>query len=94
MLMTGTAISGERAYDLGLANRVVEPDDLLDTASQLAAELVSAAPGVVAGTKSLVRLALSTPLSDGLIIERDVVSDLFDAPAGRAGFAQFRKRSS
>lgn len=94
MLMTGEPISGERAYELGLANRVTTADSLLQTATELAAGLLHIAPQAVSATKSLLTVAGSKPLLEGIEAERDVVSDLFDSPAGRAGFNQFGERRS
>ncbi|MEV4902160.1 enoyl-CoA hydratase-related protein [Citricoccus sp. NPDC055426] len=57
MLMTAEPISGARAYDVGLVNRVVPDDDLFDTALQLATTIARNAPLSVRAGKATVRLA-------------------------------------
>lgn len=44
MLLTGAVISSERALDLHLVNRVVEQDELLETALSFAREIAAGAP--------------------------------------------------
>jgi len=41
MLLLGDFISGQRAYEIGLVNRIVAPDDLDDVTTDLAAAIVS-----------------------------------------------------
>ena len=59
MTLTGDAISAERAYDLGLVNAVVTPDEVLDTAVALAERIAANGPLGVAAVKELVRLGVS-----------------------------------
>jgi enoyl-CoA hydratase len=56
LTMTGRSVDAQRAYDLGLLNAVVPPDQVLDSALQLAAEIAANAPLGVAACKELVRL--------------------------------------
>lgn len=53
MALTGEPISGQRAYDLGLASRVTAPGDALDAALSVAATIAKAGPLAVAGSKQL-----------------------------------------
>jgi enoyl-CoA hydratase/carnithine racemase len=89
MLMLGEPISAERAYCLGLVNRLTEPHTLLDTAAELAAQLAAGSAQVPAAAKSLLRNTTQLSLTDGIDHERAVVTDLFDTPDGREGFSAF-----
>lgn len=55
MMLTGQPVDAPRAYQLGLVNRVVEPDALLGTALGMAATIAGNAPLGVQGCKRLLR---------------------------------------
>jgi enoyl-CoA hydratase/carnithine racemase len=59
MTLTGEPIDATRAYELGLVNRVVPPDDVVGTALDLAERIAANGPLGVAATKELVRLGVS-----------------------------------
>ncbi|BBZ14909.1 enoyl-CoA hydratase/isomerase family protein [Mycobacterium branderi] len=89
MLMLGDPISAERAYSLGLINRLSEPDTVLQVAAELAGQLAAGSMQVPAAAKSLLRSTLRLSVDDGITQERAVVADLFDTPDGREGFSAF-----
>jgi enoyl-CoA hydratase/carnithine racemase len=57
MIMTGDLIDAARAYEIGLVNRVVEPDELMAVAMDYAARIAANGPLGVAASKELTRLA-------------------------------------
>ena len=57
MMATGLPIDAARAYELGLVNRLVEPDDVLNAAIKLAESVSKAAPIAVVETLALARVA-------------------------------------
>jgi enoyl-CoA hydratase len=59
LALTGDLIDAERAYQLGLVNAVVAPNDVLDTAVGLAERMAPNAPLGLAAVKELVRLWVS-----------------------------------
>ncbi|MBN9887160.1 enoyl-CoA hydratase-related protein [Salipiger abyssi] len=59
MLFTGNPITAERAFDLGLLNAVVAPEEVSATALGLAAQIAGNAPLAVSETKSVIDDALS-----------------------------------
>jgi enoyl-CoA hydratase/carnithine racemase len=59
--LTGDLFDAERAHQLGLVNRVVPPDQVLDTALALAERIAANGPLGVSASKELVRLAASDP---------------------------------
>jgi len=58
--LTGDYIDADRAYALGLVNRVVPADEVLATALELAAKIAANGPLGVKATKELVRLAVTS----------------------------------
>ncbi len=55
LALTGEPITAGRALELGLVNRVVDPEELLDTALELAHRISSNAPLAVQATKRIAR---------------------------------------
>lgn len=53
ILMAGQKISAEDALSFGLVDRVVEPENLLETARTLAADCMAQRPEIVLGIKAL-----------------------------------------
>jgi len=51
IIMTGDPIDGQRAYALGLVNQLVEPGEVLDAASALAARICANAPLAVRASR-------------------------------------------
>jgi enoyl-CoA hydratase/carnithine racemase len=92
MTLTGDAISAERAYDLGLVNAVVKPDEVLDTAVALAERIAANGPLGVAAVKELVRLGVSDAARarERLDEWRRVVFSSEDAKEGAMAFVEKR----
>ena len=65
MLLTGDRISAQRAYEIGLANRVVPAGEVVPTAKQFVLTIASKAPVAVAMTLQALRAA-DLPLPQGL----------------------------
>lgn len=65
MLLTGERISAQRAYEVGLVNRVVEAGALLETAKGFVTTIASKGPVAVAMTLQALRAA-DLPLPQGL----------------------------
>ena len=59
LTLTGDPIDARRAYELGLVNRVVAADQVLDAAVALAERIARNGPLALQATKELVRLAVS-----------------------------------
>ena len=55
ILMAGQKITAAEAYDFGLIDRIVEPDDLMPTARELVADALAADPAVARGIAELCR---------------------------------------
>jgi enoyl-CoA hydratase len=57
MILTGEPLPAQRAYDLGLVSRLVEPGKAFDEAMQLAAQITAAAPLAVYASRRVVLAA-------------------------------------
>ena len=93
LAMTGDAIDAERAYTLGLVNRVVPAASLLDEALDLAQRIAANAPLAVRWSKSVMKRAAEVPESEGWAINAEAVRVVFssaDAMEGPVAFAEKR----
>lgn len=94
IILTGKPISAQRAYEIGLVNRLAEPDALLDTAIALAAEIVENAPLSVLAGKETVHLATEMGRTAALRAARHAWERAYrsaDAQEGPRAFAEKRK---
>ena len=57
LILTGKPITAQRAYEIGLVNRLAEPADLIDVAIALAQEVLEGAPLSVKAGRDTVMLA-------------------------------------
>ena len=93
MIMLGSTITGARAFEVGLANKLADsPEDVLAQARALADELAGGAALVPARTKSLLRETATLSVAEGIVRERAAATDLHDSTDGREGFRAFVER--
>lgn len=94
LVLTGKFIDAQRAYELGLVNRVVPTELYLEEATKLATEICQRSPLAVQAAKESVLKAYETPLQEGLAFERKNFYMLFateDQKEGMAAFVEKRK---
>ncbi|MCH7835358.1 MAG: enoyl-CoA hydratase/isomerase family protein [Chloroflexi bacterium] len=58
VVFRGMTLSAQESLELGLVNRVVEPDELMPVTNEIAAEIAANAPLAVQATKRMMRLGL------------------------------------
>jgi enoyl-CoA hydratase len=90
----GAPIGAQRAYQLGLINKVVPAEVTLRVAVGLARQLAAKPPLALRVAKESVNAALETPLSQGLVTERKNFYFLFaseDQKEGMRAFLEKRK---
>jgi enoyl-CoA hydratase len=68
LILTGDRIDAQRAYEVGLVNRVVAPAELLEAAKDLVRRIASKAPLAVAMSLNAIRSA-DLPQAQGLQLE-------------------------
>jgi enoyl-CoA hydratase len=93
-MLTGAAVSAQRAYELGLVNRVVPADMTVEVARRLARQIAEKPPLAVRMAKEAVLKAFEAPLSEGLASERKSFYFLFateDQKEGMHAFLEKRK---
>jgi enoyl-CoA hydratase / 3-hydroxyacyl-CoA dehydrogenase len=90
MILTSERIRGKRAFEIGLANRLVSTGDPDEYASRYAAELArSQAPVAVMLAKRLLNKGSEVPTEDGLEMEAMAAGLLFATDDLREGISAF-----
>jgi enoyl-CoA hydratase/carnithine racemase len=76
LLFTGEFIDAQEALRIGLVNELVEPDELIDRAHQLAATIGGLSPDAVSMTKELALHGLNAPLEQSMRLYHSYMSTL------------------
>lgn len=93
LLLSGRVVLGEEAATLGLVNRAVEPEKLLEQTLAYARELaVNSSPASMATMKRQVYADLTRELPDALEEANRLMGESFTAPDFVEGVASFMER--
>jgi enoyl-CoA hydratase len=93
-LLTAERFTAEQAFAMGLLNRVVPEEALMDEARDFARRILANAPLAVQGTKESVLQGLLVDLKEAYKIESQISQRVFateDAKEGPKAFAEKRK---
>jgi enoyl-CoA hydratase/carnithine racemase len=93
LAMTGDSIDAPRALALGLVNRVVPADRLIDETLELAERIAANAPLAVRHSRAVIKQAADVPEAEGWEINSKAVAVVFssaDAMEGPVAFAEKR----
>jgi enoyl-CoA hydratase len=93
LTLTGELIDADRAYEIGLLNAVVAPDEVMPTALAFAERIAECAPLGLAASKELVRLGVSDAARASARLEewQAIVFQSEDAKEGARAFVEKRK---
>jgi enoyl-CoA hydratase/carnithine racemase len=87
--MVGDAISATRAYELGIVNRVVPAEQVLDVATTLATRIAANGPLAVRHIRALMHRAVLEGASSAMPATRAVLRDPALQAEMREGIAAF-----
>jgi len=93
MMLSGQQVNPARALEIGLVERVVPAERLLDEAIEYVGRLARGPTLAIGNVKIATRLGADLPLEGALALEREAVWRLFmseDAAEGLAAFAEKR----
>jgi enoyl-CoA hydratase len=94
IVLTGKPISAQRAYEIGLVNRLAEPDGLMNAAFALAADILDGAPLSVRAARETVMLSTEMGRGAALHAARHASEYAYrseDAQEGPKAFAEKRR---
>ncbi|MGS1128649.1 enoyl-CoA hydratase/isomerase family protein [Rhodanobacter sp. UC4437_H4] len=92
LCLTGNPVNAQRAYELGIVNRVVAPEALDETVEALADQLAAAAPLAAAGILDAVLRGGETSLDQGLEFETQGFALMFSTEDMREGTRAFLEK--
>lgn len=94
IVLTGRPISAQRAYEIGLVNRLAEPGAVMEAALTLAREVLEGAPLSVAAARNTVMIATEMGRAaaiDAAYAAHEAAYNSADAQEGPRAFAEKRK---
>ncbi len=92
MIFTGKMITADRAFQIGLVNKIVPADELKETAIGLVNKILQQGPIAVKAAKHAINLGIETTLEKGLIIENEQFTRCYATADQREGMAAFLEK--
>lgn len=92
LLLTGDPIKAQRAYELGLINRVTREGGALSEAIALATAIAGNGPLAVAVSKQIARTATEWTLGEGWARQAELLEPVLASEDAREGAAAFAER--
>lgn len=92
LMFTGREVFAQEALEIGLLNKLVPSEKLMEEAKAMAAMIANSHPVMVQGIKRLLHQGLSMGLSDRYQIERDATTTWMHPVNPREGFKDFLTR--
>ena len=94
IVLTGKPITAQRAYEIGLVNRLAEPEALMASALELAREVIEGAPLSVEAARNTVMLSTEMGRADAIdaaYAAHEKCYNSHDAQEGPLAFSEKRK---
>jgi enoyl-CoA hydratase/carnithine racemase len=94
LMLSGSTVSPQQALELGLVNKVFLGESVLEEAKAYALKMANGPTKALAYIKRCVYEGMELSLADGLILERELVAELFtseDVQEGLTAFVEKRK---
>lgn len=94
MILTGEMIGAQRAYEIGLVNRVVPQAELMNAAREIAGKILAKGPVAIRHAKLAMNRGLDLDLSNACALESSIFAVGFstaDREEGMAAFLEKRK---
>jgi enoyl-CoA hydratase len=92
ILLTGENVSAEDAFRIGLVNKVVPADSLLEVAKSTAAKIAAQGPVAVRLSKEAVYRGLDLPLGEALELEAQLFGKVFESEDAKEGTKAFLEK--
>lgn len=89
LIFTGRHITAQRAFEIGLVNRVVPPEALMPVVMEMARVICRQSARAVAAAKRVINRGIEMPLQDACCLEIDTFVELFGLPDREEGMKAF-----
>jgi len=94
IVFTGEMIGAEEARAMGLVNRVVPQESLMDEAKKMAKKILTKGPIAISNSKRAIGEGLDLGLREGMKLEAKLFGELFDARDTKEGVKAFLEKRS
>lgn len=94
LILTGDIITAQQAAEIGLVNKVVAKEALMEEAMALAAKITKNAPFAVCASKKAIQMGMEAPMTAAMTIETELFGKCFateDQKEGMGAFLEKRK---
>src|SRR5213082_4132854 len=92
LLLGSELVDADRAKEIGLVNRVVAPEDLMNEAQKFAQSVLQGAPGALAGTKQLIEELWSSSVKEDVELALKYHMQARESEEAREGIAAFNEK--
>lgn len=92
IVLTGEMISAQRAYEIGLVNRVVPQAGLMETAREIARKILEKAPVALRTAKSVMNRGIDLDLESACALEANAFAIMFSTEDGAEGMTAFLEK--
>jgi enoyl-CoA hydratase len=92
LALTGEPIDAQRAYELGLVNRLAEPGQALESAVELAEAVAANGPLALAATKRVMLESADWSDAEFFARQRPIIDPVFNSEDAREGASAFAER--
>jgi len=92
LIFTGRRVGAKEALEIGLVNKICEPEKLLDECNQMAAMICETGPVAIEQAKYAINYGLETDLNTGLAIESNAYWICIPTQDRLEGLAAFREK--
>jgi len=92
LVFTGDMISAEEAKAIGLVNRVVSPEYLMNEAIKMAKKILTKGPVAISSSKRAIREGLEIGLKEGMRLEAKLFGELIETSDVREGVRAFLEK--
>ncbi len=92
LVLTGEMITADEALHIGLVQKVVSPENLMEEVMKIARKMASNGSQAIIKTKEIIRKGREISLADGSKMESEAFSKLFDYPSTKEGMKAFLEK--
>lgn len=92
LFMLGTPLTAKRAFDIGMVNAVLHPDQLMPTTIAVSQSLAAKPAAALRATKDLIKRASKGEVDRALREEVEMISDRLDSPETREALSAFLEK--
>jgi enoyl-CoA hydratase len=89
IVLLGEMIRADEALRIGLVNKVIPAEKLMDEATEIARKLADKSPVAIRFAKLAINKALETGLTDGLEFEKTIFALLYSSEDAKEGLKSF-----